>query len=70
MCEPPCEVIVQYGYIYGFQRRCAPRPPPTCPSGQVQTFREDTETWVCNTTCDNTLYDRVWLDGQLVCVPC
>lgn len=70
VCEGPCDVIIQYGYIYGFQRRCAPRPPPDCPSGQVQTFREDTEQWRCDPTCDNTLYDRVWLDGQLVCVPC
>lgn len=69
-CEAPCEVIVQYGYIYGFERRCAPRPPGPCPEGQVQTFVEGQEQWECRTTCNNGQYDRVVLDGQLVCVPC
>lgn len=69
-CMPPCDYLIQYGFLYGYQQHCADRPDPECPSGQVPTFNAEMQRWVCDETCDNGQYDRVWLDGELVCVPC
>jgi hypothetical protein len=69
-CDPPCELLIHYGSIYGGQLVCAGRPRISCPSGQVPTFVYETRTWQCRTTCDNGLYDQIRLDGALVCVPC
>jgi hypothetical protein len=69
-CEPPCEIIVHYGGIYGGLNVCTERPRLSCPGGQSPTFVYETQEWVCRPTCDNTLYDRIVLDGAVVCVPC
>ena len=69
-CDPPCEVIIHYGGIYGGLNVCTERPRITCPAGQSPTFVYETESWVCRPTCNNTLYDRVVLDGAVVCIPC
>jgi hypothetical protein len=69
-CEPPCEIIIHYGGIYGGANVCTERPRLTCPGGQSPTFVYETQTWECRPTCDNTLYDRILLDGAVVCVPC
>ncbi len=69
-CDPPCDLIIHYGSIFGGRNVCAGIPDITCPSGQVPTFVEETETWQCRATCNNGLYDRINLDGMLVCVPC
>jgi hypothetical protein len=69
-CEHPCELIIHYGSIYGGQNVCAPRPRISCPTGQSPTWVYEMRTWECRRTCDNTLYDRIRLDGQVVCVPC
>lgn len=70
ICEPPCEWIIHYGHLFGFQNHCADRPSFSCPSGQVPTFVRETETWQCRTTCNNGLYDRITVDGVLLCIPC
>lgn len=69
-CRPPCEIIVHYGGIYGGQNVCTERPRSSCPSGQSPTFVYETQTWVCRPTCNNTLYDQIVLEGQVVCIPC
>ena len=69
-CDPPCDLIIHYGSIYGGERRCAGIPTVSCPSGQVPTFVYEMETWECRPTCDNGLYDRIYVEGGLVCVPC
>ncbi len=69
-CDPPCDLIIHYGSIYSGRNVCAGRPDESCPSGQSPTFVYETEAWECRPTCDNTLYDRIYLDGALVCVPC
>ncbi len=69
-CEPPCELVIQYGYMFDFRRVCAPRPTITCPTGQSPTFDFNSERWVCRPTCDNTTYDRIILNGRIVCIPC
>jgi hypothetical protein len=70
VCELPCELIIRYGYMFGFRRVCAQRPTITCGGGQVPTFDFSTERWVCRPTCSNTTYDRIILNGLLVCIPC
>ena len=69
-CEPPCELIVHYGGIYGGMNVCTGRPDLRCPAGQSPTFVYETQEWSCRATCNNTLYDRIVLDGLVVCVPC
>jgi len=70
-CDGPCDLIIHYGSIYGGRNVCAPDVPTTpCGSGQSWTFREESETWECRSTCDNTLYDRITVGGGVVCVPC
>jgi len=69
-CEPPCEIIVSYGGIYGGERRCASNPDLSCPPEEVPTFTLEGEVWECRPTCDNGLYDQHYIDGQMVCVPC
>lgn len=66
----PCDVVVQFGYLFDFERVCAVRPSLVCPSGQVPTFSETERHWICAPLCDNTDYDVVWADGAPVCVPC
>lgn len=70
VCEGPCEIIVRYGYMFGFRQVCTERPRLMCPAGQSPTFDFSTERWLCRATCDNTTYDRVLLDGLVLCVPC
>jgi len=69
-CDPPCEIIIHYGGIYGGLNVCTERPRLTCPGGQSPTFVYETQEWVCRPTCNNTLYDQIFLDGQVVCIPC
>lgn len=65
-----CAVVVRYGFLFGGLRVCAPDPDLACGGGQVPTFLEQERSWSCQATCDNSLYDQVLLDGNLVCVPC
>ncbi len=69
-CEPPCDLEIQYGYIFAFKRVCAGEPQLSCPSGQVPTFHESQEEWVCAPKCNNTTYDIINYKGTTVCVPC
>jgi len=69
-CDPPCDYLIHYGSIYGGRNVCAGRPMLSCSSGQVPTFVYETQVWQCRATCDNSLYDRIMIDGLLVCVPC
>jgi hypothetical protein len=70
-CDPPCDLRIHYGSIYGGLTVCAGRPPPDpCPSGQSWTFVYETQTWECRITCMDTLYDRIFYEGALLCVPC
>lgn len=66
----PCEVLVQFGALFGYERTCAPAPRLTCPPGQTATYVEDTRAWTCIATCDNGRYDADFYEGTLVCVPC
>jgi hypothetical protein len=68
-CVPQCDVIVQYGGLYGFRSVCAAAP-PTCAPGQTATFSATTEEWVCGSMCDGGQYDPVDYQGTTVCVPC
>ncbi len=70
VCEAPCEIVIRYGYMFGFRRVCTGRPTIMCPTGQVPTFDFGSERWVCRPTCNNTTYDRIFLDGAVVCIPC
>ena len=65
-----CSVVVSYGGLFAGLRRCANTPNLMCPQGTVPTFTWPQETWQCATTCNNGLYDRVYINGTLVCVPC
>lgn len=69
-CDPPCDYIIHYGALFDGENVCAGPPDVSCPSGQVPTFDHRTEDWVCRATCSNTDYDRVYLDGALICIPC
>lgn len=69
-CEPPCEFIARYGYLYGFKRVCAGPPDIICTGSQVPTFLANEQIWSCEPICDNTLYDRIFHNGLLVCLPC
>jgi hypothetical protein len=68
-CVPPCDVIVQYGGLYGFRSVCAGTP-PTCTAGQTATFSAKTEEWECDSMCDGGQYDPDPYEGVTVCVPC
>jgi hypothetical protein len=63
-------MVVTYGGIYGNYRRCVSTPTLTCPGGEVPTYSYELENWECKPTCDNGMYDRHTINGQLVCVPC
>lgn len=65
----PCEFTVQYGGLFDYLRLCAPRPDVSC-TGDVPTFDVDARAWQCAPACNNGTYDRVYIDGDLVCVPC
>lgn len=65
-----CELLVQFGYLFSFERTCAPEPRISCPDGEVPTFTEDERIWRCIPTCDNTDYDHAYFQGRLVCIPC
>jgi hypothetical protein len=65
-----CDVVVQYGFIFNGLRVCAPPPNLSCQTGQVPTFDAEMRRWRCESTCDNGLYDRQTVDGDIVCVPC
>ena len=69
-CDLPCDLVVHYGALYGSLTVCTQTPELACMMGQVPTFDFDTEAWICAATCDNGLYDQIWLDGNLLCVPC
>ena len=69
-CDPPCTHIIRYGYLYGFRRVCAGPPDVVCTGTDVPTFHAEEQRWVCAPICDNTLYDRIFYEGQLVCLPC
>jgi len=70
-CEPPCELIIHYGGIYGNKTVCAEDPDIECPNaGEVPTWIYETEEWSCMPMCDNGMYDQIWLEGAVVCVPC
>lgn len=70
-CEPPCELIVHYGGLFGNKTVCAEDPDIQCPNaGEVPTWVYETEEWECLPMCDNGMYDQIWLDGAVVCVPC
>jgi hypothetical protein len=66
----PCEMLIQFGYLFDFERVCAPEPGLTCPDGEVPTYREFLRDWVCAPTCTNTDYDQAFYEGELICVPC
>lgn len=67
----PCELTVQYGGLFDYLRLCAPRPDVSCPGAiDVPTFDVDGRAWECAPECNNGTYDRVYIDGDLVCVPC
>ena len=63
-------MLVQYGYLFEYERVCADGPELICPPGEVPTFDEGARHWVCLPTCDNTDYDVVYANGMMVCVPC
>lgn len=65
-----CEVVIQYGDLYGGKRVCVDRPRMACPSGQVPTLVFESASWECRATCDNGEYDQLQLGDRLVCVPC
>jgi len=69
-CDPPCDLIVQYGALYGSLVVCTDLPTLSCPGGQVPTFVFESESWQCAPLCDNGLYDQIWLDDAVLCVPC
>ena len=66
----PCDLLVQFGHLFAFERTCAPEPRLTCEEGLVPTYRVETRTWECIEECDNGEYDRAYRDGRLVCIPC
>ena len=66
----PCDVVVQFGAIFASERTCAPTPDLSCPEGQVPTYEAESREWRCRQECDNTTYDRAWVGGVPVCVPC
>ena len=71
VCEPPCELVIHYGAIYGNKTVCAENPDLVCPDGgTVPTWVFETEEWQCLPTCDNGMYDQIWVGGALFCVPC
>ena len=69
-CDPPCDLVIHYGAIYGNETVCAENPDLECPAGTVPTWVFETDTWECRPTCDNGLYDQIWVEGALFCVPC
>jgi hypothetical protein len=69
-CDPPCDLIIHYGSLFSGENRCAGYPDLVCAGGTVPTFLAGVETWSCVTTCNNTDYDRILLDGSTVCIPC
>jgi hypothetical protein len=69
-CTGPCDVLIQYGGMFGMRLVCAPPPPTSCPSGQEPQFDVTTETWGCQPACNGGTYDPATFSGQNVCVPC
>jgi hypothetical protein len=65
-----CELLVQFGGLFDYERTCAPVPEILCPIDQVPTYGAESRAWECLPLCGNDLYDRAYLDGTLVCVPC
>src|SRR4051812_19488473 len=51
-CSGPCDLLIQYGGMFGNRTVCAPNPTSTtCTSGQTETFDLNSETWQCQTSC-------------------
>jgi len=69
-CDPPCDLVIHYGAIFGNQTSCAENPDLQCGFGTVPTFVFESESWECRATCDNGMYDQIWFNGALMCVPC
>jgi hypothetical protein len=67
-CSERCEVVVDFGGLYGFQSACTTAP-PSC-SGGTPTFTFESQEWECAPMCDGGLYDPVDFEGTTVCVPC
>ena len=66
----PCDLLVQFGVLFDGERTCAPSPHIACGAGEVPTYVAERRLWECLPECDNGEYDRAWIDGALVCVPC
>jgi hypothetical protein len=71
-CAGPCDLVIQYGAMFGNRLVCAPSPASTtsCGAGQSETFDLNSETWQCQTACTGGTYDQTQLMGVTVCVPC
>jgi hypothetical protein len=67
-CTGPCDLVVQYGPLYGGRTVCAPAK-PSCAAGTMATFDASDEAWHCDTQCGPG-YDVDQYGGGGVCVPC
>ncbi len=70
ICTGPCDVLVQYGGMFGMRLVCAPPPPTSCPSGEEPIFIVETEQWQCQPACSGGKYDPTQFQGVNICVPC
>ena len=68
-CSTACEVVVNFGGLYGYQAACTVAP-PSCGGADAATFTFETQEWECSPMCDGGLYDPVTFEGATVCVPC
>ncbi|MFT3839844.1 MAG: hypothetical protein QM723_22850 [Myxococcaceae bacterium] len=69
-CTGSCDVLIQYGGMFGMRLVCAPPPPTTCGAGTEPQFDVGTETWGCLPACNGGTYDPATFSGMDVCVPC
>lgn len=69
-CTGSCDVLIQYGGMFGMRLVCAPPPPTTCGAGTEPQFDVGTETWSCLPACNGGTYDPATFSGMDVCVPC
>lgn len=69
-CTGACDVLIQYGGMFGMRLVCAPPPPASCPANEEPQFDVTSETWGCQPACNGGTYDPAQFSGQDVCVPC
>src|SRR5581483_11973652 len=64
LCTGPCDLLIQFGGMFGNRLVCAPKPDcMLCATGDTETFDLNSESWQCQTSCTGGTYDPADYNG-------